>query len=450
MRLARWLDSQRELPEATPSLGGALRLLGLEKFRENQLEVVLAALKGESVLLVSPTGSGKTLCFQLPTLLRSGTAFIISPLKALMSDQVSGLQKKKIPSSFINGDLSPNEKHLRYELLEQQALKFLYCTPERFDTEMVRAEEVKRISRAKPNFLVVDEAHCIDRWGGDFRPNYSRLGAVKQLLGNPPILAFTATAGIKTQKRILQSLGIPNARVVVSGVDRPNIALLRLPMPNDEARFRVIKWLYEVMPAGRAMAFVPTVKVGEHLQEGLKILGSDRAVLPFQVWNPERAGHASWSIHRPHSTSGANHHLYQRLRHGARCARCEARGALAASCLRGGLSPGVWTRGTRWKTIPGGSIHRRQEGHGASGIHGKIDRPRSRIGRHAEGSRPQRQAVTNPGHTHLGYSTNPLFSPRDCSVFPRAEASAPKITSTPHRTMAFLDQGEASSIKAVL
>jgi ATP-dependent DNA helicase RecQ len=273
LRLAKWLDQEHELPEATPNLGGALRLLGLEKFRENQLEVVLAALKGESVLLVSPTGSGKTLCFQLPTLLRSGTAFIISPLKALISDQVSSLQRKKIPCSFINSDLGPEEKRLRYELLEHQALKFFYCTPERFDTSMVRAEEVQRISCAKPNFLVIDEAHCIDRWGKDFRPNYSRLGAVKQLLGNPPVLAFTATAGIKSQKRILESLGIPKARVVVSGVDRPNIALLRLPIEQDEQRFQAIKRMCDVMPAGRAMIFIPTVKVGEHLQEGLASLG---------------------------------------------------------------------------------------------------------------------------------------------------------------------------------
>jgi ATP-dependent DNA helicase RecQ len=278
IRLAKWLDRQRELPEATPSLGGALRLLGLEKFRENQLEVVLAALKGESVLLVSPTGSGKTLCFQLPTLLRSGTAFVISPLKALMSDQVSGLQKHRIPGSFINGDLGPEEKRQRYELLEQRALKFLYCTPERFDPNMVRAEEVQRISSARPNFLVVDEAHCIDRWGADFRPNYSRLGSVKQLLGNPPVLAFTATAGIKTQRRILESLAMPNARVVVSGVNRPNIALLRLPIENDQARLGVIKWLCGVIPGGRAMIFVPTVKVGEHVQGGLKGLGLD---IPF-------------------------------------------------------------------------------------------------------------------------------------------------------------------------
>ena len=278
MRLATWLDRQGELPDATPNLGGALRLLGLEKFRENQLDVVLAALNGESVLLVSPTGSGKTLCFQLPTLLRSGTAFVISPLKALMSDQVSGLQKRKIPGSFINGDLGPEEKRQRYELLEHRALKFMYCTPERFDPTMVRPEEVQRILGAKPSFLVIDEAHCIDRWGSDFRPNYSRLGSVKEMLGSPSVLAFTATAGVKTQRRILQSLEIPDARVVVSGVDRPNIALLRLPMENDGARFQTIKWLCEVMPSGRAMVFVPTVKVGEHVQEGLKFVGLD---VPF-------------------------------------------------------------------------------------------------------------------------------------------------------------------------
>jgi RecQ family ATP-dependent DNA helicase len=277
-RLAKWLDRQGQLPDATPNLGGALRLLGMEKFRENQLDVVLAALNGESVLLVSPTGSGKTLCFQLPTLLRSGTAFVISPLKALMSDQVSGLQKKKIPGSFINSDLGPEEKRQRYELLERQALKFLYCTPERFDPAMVQAEEVQRISSAKPSFLVVDEAHCIDRWGSDFRPNYSRLGSVKQMLGNPPVLAFTATAGVKTQRRILESLEIPDARVVVSGVDRPNIALLRSPIENDEARYEIINWLCGAIPSGRAMIFVPTVKVGQQVQDGLRVVGMD---VPF-------------------------------------------------------------------------------------------------------------------------------------------------------------------------
>ena len=273
LKLAMWLDHQNELPPTTPNLGAALRLFGWHKFRGIQLEVVLAALNGESVLMVSPTGSGKTLCFQLPTLMRMGTAFVITPLKALMSDQVSGLLQKKIPASFINGDLGPDEKALRYSLLDQRALKFLYCTPERFDPQMVRSAEIDRLSKIKPSFLVVDEAHCIDRWGSDFRPNYSRLGDVRQQLGSPPVLAFTATAGPKIRQRIIQSLGIPNARVVVSGVDRPNIALLRLAIASDQQRFQVINWIATNIGAGRTMIFVPTVKMGNLVQAGLRVHG---------------------------------------------------------------------------------------------------------------------------------------------------------------------------------
>ena len=272
LRVAKWLDTQGELPDGTQNLGGALRLLGFRKFRGRQLEVVLAALKGESVLLVSPTGSGKTLCFQLPTLLRKGTTYVISPLKALMAEQVVDLTRKKIPCSFINSDLNPIEKQLRYELLTRHALKFFYCTPERFDASMVHPNEVQLVTAGKPSFLVVDEAHCIDRWGRDFRPNYSRLGEARSQLGNPPVLAFTATAGIQTQERILQSLNIPDARVIVTGVNRPNIALLRLPMP-EVARYSIIVALCNMVPQGRVMIFVPTVKIGERMQTGLKSAG---------------------------------------------------------------------------------------------------------------------------------------------------------------------------------
>jgi RecQ family ATP-dependent DNA helicase len=202
---------------------------------------------------------------------------VISPLKALMAEQVADLQRKKIPCSFINSDLDPNEKQLRYELLTRHALKFFYCTPERFDASMVRPDEVQLVSAGKPSFLVIDEAHCIDRWGRDFRPNYSRLGAARTKLGNPPVFAFTATAGIQTQERILQSLNIPDARVIVTGVDRPNIALLRLQMV-EGARYPVIAFFLRMMPAGRAMIFVPTRKVGERVQHGLKTVGLD---IPF-------------------------------------------------------------------------------------------------------------------------------------------------------------------------
>jgi len=259
-------------------MGAALRLLGVSRLRSPQLEVILAALRGESLLLVSATGSGKSLCFQVPILLTQGYGIVLSPLKVLMNQQVVELQRKKIPGTFINGDLGPTEKRIRYQLLRQQAFKFLFCTPERFDPEMVNKAEVVEIRSMKPNYLVVDEAHCIDRWGRDFRPNYGRLNAVRHALGNPPLLAFTATAGVDSQQRILESLGIPNARVVVTGVNRPNIALVRLNNVEHEKRLLLILQLLRAMPAGRAMLFVPTVKTGQQLQRDLRSFGLE---LPF-------------------------------------------------------------------------------------------------------------------------------------------------------------------------
>src|SRR5687768_12551370 len=273
LRLARALDHRHELAGVDESLGAAMRLLGVTQLRTPQLEVILAALRGESLLLVSATGSGKSLCFQLPILLSRGCGFVISPLKALMSQQVAGLTTKKIPSTFINGDLGPQEKRIRYQLLRDGAIKFLYCTPERFDPGMVRQAEVDEITRVRPAYLVIDEAHCIDRWGRDFRPNYGKLGAIRQALGSPPVLAFTATAGTQGQRRILESLGIPDARVVVTGVDRPNIKFVRLANVTDDVRHSLIKNLLRVMPHGRAMLFVPTVNTGKQLQADLRSLG---------------------------------------------------------------------------------------------------------------------------------------------------------------------------------
>ncbi|MFL5561264.1 MAG: RecQ family ATP-dependent DNA helicase [Gemmatimonadaceae bacterium] len=288
LKLARALDYRHELAGVDESIGAAMRLLGVTQLRAPQLEVILAALRGESLLLVSATGSGKSLCFQLPILLSRGCGFVISPLKALMSQQVASLTAKKIPGTFINGDLAPQEKKIRYQLLKDGAIKFLYCTPERFDPGMVRQGEVHQITRTRPSYLVIDEAHCIDRWGKDFRPNYGRLGAIRQALGNPPVLAFTGTAGEKGQRRILASLGIPDARVIVTGVNRPNIKFVRVPDAEDKprhfplvknkARCSLIVKLLSGIRHGRAMLFVPTVNAGEQLQKGLRRLGCD---LPF-------------------------------------------------------------------------------------------------------------------------------------------------------------------------
>ena len=273
LKLALWLDKVGEFPEEVGNLRAALAVLGVREFRGRQLEVVLAALKGQSVLMVSPTGSGKTLCFQVPALLTHGTTIVVAPLKALMADQVSNLQQKQIPATFINSDLGTDEKVVRYGLLKQLAIKFLYVAPERFDLNLVKPGEVGQILSIKPSYLVVDEAHCVDKWGRDFRPSYSRLSAVRRDLNDPPILAFTATATLRTQERILDSLGIPDAKVITTDIDRPNIALLRLRTSNEDERFRIIDDILSMVPLGRTMIFVPTKKIGEKIEVGLAKLG---------------------------------------------------------------------------------------------------------------------------------------------------------------------------------
>ena len=273
LSLARLLDVNRELPENSNQLSFALRIMGKQHFIDGQLQIILAALRGESLLVVRPTGSGKSLCFQIPALLSPRVTFVLTPLKALMQDQVAGLQRLKIPASFINSDLNKQEKAARYELLQQNALKLLYVTPERFDAEVVRDHnEIDLLCKAQPSFLVVDEAHCVDRWGDDFRPSYGRIHTQIEKMGSPPVLAFTATAGIKAQRRILAAIGKPNARIVVAEIDRPNIALIRHEPGSDKERFDITKGAIECAD-GKVMIFVPTKKVGEDVKTGLQRVG---------------------------------------------------------------------------------------------------------------------------------------------------------------------------------
>ncbi|OBP71048.1 DNA helicase [Mesorhizobium loti] len=277
VRTARWLDREGVVTEAAGNFGPALRLFGLQRFRHGQLPIILAALSGKSVLVVSPTGSGKTLCFQLPAVLRRGVALVVSPLKALMAEQVSDLLAKKIPATFINSDLSREEKETRFSLLGLKAIKLLYVAPERF---FVRSDaERSQLKRSEPSFLIIDEAHCVDRWGEDFRPEYGRLREVREKLGAPPVLAFTATAGKEMQDRILASLGIPDAKVFVRDVDRPNIAMLRRHCRSEQRAQEIASMLALPQLKGqKAMIFVPTVKVGDELRTALSAMGLD---IPF-------------------------------------------------------------------------------------------------------------------------------------------------------------------------
>ena len=170
-----------------------------------------------------------------------------------------------------------------------------------------------------PAFLVIDEAHCVDQWGRDFRPEYGRLKEVREALGSPPVLAFTATAGVEMQQRILASLGVNDARVFVRDVDRPNISLLRWTARTAQ-RPRIIAELCQLpLPnGGKVMIFVPTRKIGEALQTYLRDQGFGDSVLPLQARIRMGAGTACKKVRWREPTKCGSDHLHECIRDGAR------------------------------------------------------------------------------------------------------------------------------------
>lgn len=262
-------------------LGIALRYLGIKRLRPNQLEPIVAALSGKNILLISPTGSGKSLCFQIPALIAHSHSLVFSPLKALMSDQVVGLLKRDYPATFLNSDVSSKEIEKRLKLLKAGVFKLLYLAPERFVRTKKRQAEFETIQSCQPSYLIVDEAHCIDKWGDSFRPAYSQIGAYRKQLGSPPVLAFTATANKATRNEILASLAANDAQIFVEDLDRPNVALARIQMHSDLSRAKLIRELHSKMQdscSGKTLIFVPTRRVGQEVQE---LLSSEAITTEF-------------------------------------------------------------------------------------------------------------------------------------------------------------------------
>jgi ATP-dependent DNA helicase RecQ len=197
---------------------------GFPDFRSGQ-ERVLTALGQNDVLAVMPTGSGKSMCYVLPSLITSRT-LVVSPLIALMQDQVEGLTASGVPAAFINSTLSRDQQNKNYLDFIEDRVHLLYVAPERF----VNQRFVEGLRKAGIRLLAIDEAHCMSQWGHDFRPDYLRLGAIRERLGSPRTLALTATADPKVQADITRNLGLDDsATAVVTSVDRPNL------------RFRVVK-----------------------------------------------------------------------------------------------------------------------------------------------------------------------------------------------------------------
>ena len=204
----------------------------LNKFRTGQEDIIQKLIDGKSVIVTMPTGSGKSLCYQLPALLLDGVTLIISPLIALMKDQVDALDKLGIPSTFINSTLSQNETLQRFSLVENNAVKLLYVAPERFYSNAF----INLLKGVKVSLFIVDEAHCISQWGHDFRPSYMQLKNVISIVGNPPVGAFTATATPEVRKDIHVQLGFKSVEEIVTGFDRKNLKYVSLSLKNDEEK----------------------------------------------------------------------------------------------------------------------------------------------------------------------------------------------------------------------
>ncbi|MBR7118978.1 MAG: RecQ family ATP-dependent DNA helicase [Lentisphaeria bacterium] len=192
---------------------------GFDRFLDGQKEVVESILSGDDVGVIMPTGAGKSICYQLPILMKEGYGIVASPLIALMCDQVEALCQRGIAATYVNSTLDLAEQHRRLSAAVRGEIKLLYVAPERFQTDFFRSV----LRETPPSVLVVDEAHCISQWGHDFRPAYRKIGQVADEFNIPQVCAFTATATHTVREDIKRQLHRPQMRMVVRGFRRPNL-----------------------------------------------------------------------------------------------------------------------------------------------------------------------------------------------------------------------------------
>ena len=240
-------------------------VFGFDGFRPGQEEIVRAVMAGEDVLAIMPTGGGKSLCYQLPALLRDGVTVVISPLIALMRGQVAQMRELGIAARSLNSANDDGENALAIQEAEAGELRMLYLSPER----LARPGTVAMLRRVGVSAIAVDEAHCVSQWGHDFRPEYRLIGEVREQMGGVQVLAFTATADALTRTDIEERLFPRPPRVFLGGFDRPNITLAMTPRAQGR------KQLLDFLAAHRGQSGIVYCQSRKRVEETAAFLASE-------------------------------------------------------------------------------------------------------------------------------------------------------------------------------
>jgi ATP-dependent DNA helicase RecQ len=266
---------------------------GFSEFRSTQQQIIDRTLAGRDSLVIMPTGGGKSLCFQIPALIawqryQGANAnskpkaipltLVLSPLIALMKDQVDALQAKGIEATFVNSSLGRDERNRRYDQVAKGMYCLLYVTPERFRKE----EFLQVLKQREVVLLAVDEAHCISEWGHDFRPDYTRVGEFRSMLGSPPTLALTATATREVQLDIIKQLGIASfgseqdqCQLFHEGIQRPNLSLQVQEVWGADEKTDGIQQVAARWPNQSGIVYFTLIRYLEEMSDRLHRLGVD-------------------------------------------------------------------------------------------------------------------------------------------------------------------------------
>jgi ATP-dependent DNA helicase RecQ len=256
-----------------------LRRFGIPSLRPGQQAAFDAVVDGRDVLVILPTGGGKSLCYQMPAACGLAPAIVVSPLVALMKDQVESLARRGIAAAQLTASVPARERDATWGALEEGRLSLLYVAPEALAAERTRA----RLARAQPPLLAVDEAHCISEWGESFRPSYLRLGEVRTALGDPPTIALTATATPRTARDIVARLGLRDPVTVSGGFDRRNLRLHVRPVAGEPERLTQLLELAQHAP-GPAVCYASSRRDAERLSACFRRRGI--AAAPFHAGLP--------------------------------------------------------------------------------------------------------------------------------------------------------------------